>query len=183
MSTQHKLAKQRSPRVNITYDMEVGESREKKELPFVLGVIGEFAKMDVPFKEREFVTVSKENFSSVMKGLYLSLAMNVENKLTDENGFINVNLNFTSMKDFSPESIAQQIEPLRKLVEARGKLSDLKSRALSNERLREHLESIKEEEKHIANENKEIKEQDDTNINSSNVPDNLNEKPTEEVSE
>lgn len=151
MSTQHKLSKQRSPRVNITYDMEVGESREKKELPFVLGVIGEFAKTDVPFKEREFITITKENFSSVMKGLDLSLAMNVENKLTEENGFINVILNFESMIDFSPESIAQQIEPLRKLVEARSKLSDLKSRALSNERLREHLESIKNEEKQAVN--------------------------------
>jgi len=144
MSTQHKLAKNRPPRVNITYDIEVGESREKKELPFVLGVIGEFSKMDTPLKERGFITVSKENIDLVMQGLDLSLVMNVDNKLTDEDGLLNINLNFRSMSDFSPESIAQQVEPLRRLVEARGKLSDLKSRVLSNEMLREHLDSIKE---------------------------------------
>ncbi|MFP2431136.1 type VI secretion system contractile sheath small subunit [Enterobacter ludwigii] len=152
MSTQHKLAKNRSPRVNITYDMELGESSEKTELPFVLGVIGEFSKTDVPLKEREFISITKENFSSVMQGLNLSLAMIVDNKLIDnEEELLNVNLEFKSMDDFSPERISQQIEPLRNLVEARGKLSDLKSRVLSNERLREHLESIKEGNKDAGN--------------------------------
>ncbi|MGV3344527.1 type VI secretion system contractile sheath small subunit [Enterobacteriaceae bacterium LUAb1] len=145
MSTQHKLTKKRSPRVNITYDFEVGEAREKKELPFVVGVIGEFAKTDQPVKEREFTNVTKENFNSVMKGLNPSLNMNVENKLTGEGGFLNVSLNFHEMNDFTPESIARKVEPLRKLLEARSKLSDLKIRALSNEKLREHLESISDD--------------------------------------
>ncbi|MFZ4172000.1 type VI secretion system contractile sheath small subunit [Enterobacter ludwigii] len=144
MSTQHKLTKKRSPRVNITYDLEVGEASQKKELPFVIGVIGEFSKSSTPVKERGFTTITKENFNSVMKGFNPSLNLNVENKITTEGGYLNVNLNFNEMADFTPENIARNIEPLRKLLEARGRLSDLKIRALSNETLREHLESMSE---------------------------------------
>ncbi|MCU6244126.1 type VI secretion system contractile sheath small subunit [Enterobacter asburiae] len=144
MSTQHKLTKKRSPRVNITYDLEVGESSQKKELPFVVGVIGEFSKSSAPVKERSFTSVTRENFNSVMKGFNPSLNLNVENKITTEGGYLNVNLNFNEMADFTPENIARNVEALRKLLEARGRLSDLKIRALSNEMLREHLESMSE---------------------------------------
>lgn len=144
MSTQHKLTKKRSPRVNITYDLEVGESSQKKELPFIVGVIGEFSKSETPVKERSFTSITRENFNSVMKGFNPSLNLNVENKLTAESGYLNVNLNFHEMADFTPENIALNVEPLRKLLGARGKLSDLKIRALSNEMLREHLESMSE---------------------------------------
>lgn len=142
MGTQHKLAEKRPPRVNITYDFEIGEAREKKELPFVIGVIGEFSQTDKPAKEREFTSITKENFSSVMQGLNPSLSIHVENRVTDEGGLLPVNLTFHEMDNFTPESIARNVEPLRKLLEARGKLSDLKIRALSNEKLREHLMSI-----------------------------------------
>lgn len=144
MSTQHKLTKNRSPRVNITYDLEVGEASQKKELPFVIGVIGEFAKSEIPVKERHFTSITRGNFNSVMKGFNPSLNLNVENKLTQEGGFLNVDLVFHEMTDFTPENIARNVEPLRKLLEARRKLSDLKIRALSNELLREHLSSMSE---------------------------------------
>jgi type VI secretion system protein ImpB len=144
MSTQHKLTKQRSPRVNITYDLEVGEARQKKELPFVIGVIGEFSKSSTPIKERSFSSITRENFNSIMRGFNTSLNLNVENKITTEGGYLNINLNFNEMADFTPENIARNVEPLRTILEARGRLSDLKIRALSNEMLREHLESMSE---------------------------------------
>lgn len=142
MGTQHKLAEKRPPRVNITYDFEVGEAREKKELPFVIGVIGEFSRTDNSTKEHEFTTITKENFSNVMQGLNPSVSIHVENRVTDEGGLLPVNLTFHEMENFAPESIARNVEPLRKLLEARSKLSDLKVRTLSNEKLREHLMSI-----------------------------------------
>jgi type VI secretion system protein ImpB len=164
MSTQHKLTKKRTPRVNITYDLEVGDSIQKKELPFVVGVIGEFSEPNEPFKERKFTKVNKENFNFVMAGLDPSLTFNVENKLTEQGGYLNVNLHFHEMNDFSPESIALSVEPLRNLLEARRKLSDLKIRALSNEMLREHLESLSDTPEKIVGDNVSRIEENSDNL-------------------
>lgn len=142
MNTQHKLNKVRPPRVQLTYDVELGDAIEKKELPLVIGVIGQFAEQELPMRERSFMHIDKDNFNAVMEGLAPSLSFQVESALPGNDGYLNVDLEFKSMMDFSPENLAQQIEPLRQLLEVRGKLSDLKGRALSNEKLRDRLTEI-----------------------------------------
>lgn len=93
-------------------------------------------------RERRFMQVDKDNFNAVMEGLSPSLELQVESALPGQSGFMNVDLQFKSMADFTPENLAKQIEPLRHLLEVRGKLSDLKGRALSNEKLRDRLAEI-----------------------------------------
>ncbi|NHB86619.1 type VI secretion system contractile sheath small subunit [Photorhabdus tasmaniensis] len=142
MNTQRKLDKVRPPRVQITYDVELGGAVEKKELPLVIGVIGQFAEQSIPMRERRFMHIDKDNFNAVMEGMTPSLELQVESALPDQSGFINVDLQFKSMADFTPENLAKQIEPLRNLLEVRSKLSDLKGRTLSNEKLRDRLAEI-----------------------------------------
>ena len=142
MNTQHKLDKVRAPRVQITYDVELGGAVEKKELPMVIGVIGQFAEHKLPMRERSFMHIDKDNFNAVMEGLSPSLSVQVESALPGNDGYLNVDLKFKSMMDFTPENLAQQIDPLHKLLDVRGKLSDLKGRALSNEKLRDRLAEI-----------------------------------------
>lgn len=142
MNTQRKLDKVRPPRVQITYDVELGGAVEKKELPLVIGVIGKFSEQDVALRDRRFMHIDKDNFNAVMEGLAPSLDIQVESALPGEAGFLNIDLHFKSMADFSPESLAKKIEPLRNLLETRGKLSDLKGRVLSNEKLRDRLAEI-----------------------------------------
>lgn len=155
MNTQRKLDKVRPPRVQITYDVELGGAVEKKELPLVIGVIGKFSEQDASLRERRFMHIDKDNFNAVMEGLAPSLDIQVESALPGETGFLNIDLQFKSMADFSPESLATKIEPLRHLLEIRGKLSDLKGRALSNEKLRDRLaEILLEQESILPAENK-----------------------------
>lgn len=142
MNTQHKLNRVRPPRVQITYDVELGGDVEEKELPLVIGVIGQFSEQALPMRERSFMHIDKDNFNAVMEGLTPSLSLQVESVLPETEGYLNVDLQFKSIADFSPESLAQQIEPLRQLLEIRSKLSDLKGRALSNEKLRDRLAEI-----------------------------------------
>ena len=122
-STQHKLDRVRAPRVQLTYDVEVGDAIEKKELPFVAGVVGNFsgqpAEPLAKMKDRKFVNVDKDNFDDVLKGMKPRVQMQVDNKLAEDGSKIGVELNFRSLEDFSPERVANQIEPLRKLLEAR----------------------------------------------------------------
>ena len=145
-STQHKLSRVRAPRVHLTYDVEVGDAIEMKELPFVLGVLGDFSgKPDESLpkmKDRKFIEVDRDNFDKVLSGMKPRLAFGVENKLTDEGGKINVELRFNSMEDFEPDRVVQQVEPMRKLVEARQKLSDLLSKMDGNDKLEELLQEV-----------------------------------------
>ena len=130
-STQHKLDRVRAPRVQLTYDVEVGDAIEKKELPFVAGVVGNFsgqpAEPLAKMKDRKFVNVDKDNFDDVLKGMKPRVQMQVDNKLAEDGSKIGVELNFRSLEDFSPERVANQIEPLRKLLEARTRLASLLS--------------------------------------------------------
>lgn len=142
MNTQRKLDKVRPPRVQITYDVELGGAVEKRELPLVVGVIGRFAEPVIPLRERRFMNIDKDNFNAVMEGLAPSLELQVESTLPGRSGFVNIDLQFKSMTDFSPENLAKQIEPLRNLLDVRSKLSDLKGRVLSNEKLRDRLAEI-----------------------------------------
>jgi type VI secretion system protein ImpB len=144
-STQHKLDRVRSPRVHITYDVEVGDAIELKELPFVVGVLGDFTGQPIDplpkLKERKFVEVNPDNFDSVLEGMKPHLSFAVENKLSDEVDAPNlkINLAFKSMDDFEPENVAQQIKPLKELLDLRTRLADLRGSLQGNDKLEELL--------------------------------------------
>jgi type VI secretion system protein ImpB len=144
-SMQHKLDRVRPPRVQITYDVEVGDAIEVKELPFVMGVLGDFTGQPTEplakLKDRKFVEVTPDNFDAVIENMKPHLAFSVENKLSkDPNaGNLKVDLNFKSMDDFSPENVARQVGPLRELLELRGRLSDLRGNMQGNDKLEELL--------------------------------------------
>jgi type VI secretion system protein ImpB len=145
-SVQQKIARIRPPRVHITYDVEVGGALELKELPFVLGVLGDFAGKPAealgPIKNRKFVEIDRDNFNQVLGGMKPRLAFNVENKLQDDGSKIGVEMTFNSIDDFEPDRVVQQVEPLRKLVEARRKLSDLMSKMDGNDKLESLLNDV-----------------------------------------
>lgn len=147
-SVQKRLEKVRPPRVQLTYDVEIGDAIEKKELPFVVGVLGEFsgqAKPDQPLpkvRDRKFVNVDMDNFDDVMAGMAPTTSFRVNNKLTEGGGEFAVNLAFKQMDDFRPEQVVQQVEPLRKLLEARTKLSDLRNKLAGNEKLEDLLGDV-----------------------------------------
>jgi type VI secretion system protein ImpB len=117
-----------------------------KELPFVLGVLGDFSgKPDEPLprmKDRKLIEIDRDNFDKVLAGMKPRLAFSVENKLTDDGGKLGVDLRFNSMEDFEPDQVVQQVEPLRKLVAARRKLSDLVSKMDGNEKLENLLGDV-----------------------------------------
>jgi len=145
-SLQHKIDRVRPPRVQITYDVEVGGAIELKELPFVIGVMGDFTgKPEEPlpaFKNRKFVEIDPDNFNQVLGGMKPRLAFTVDNKLQDDGSKLGVELKFNDIEDFEPDNIVQQVEPLRKLVEARQKLADLRSKMDGNEKLESFLEDV-----------------------------------------
>ncbi len=140
-SAQKKLTRVRPPRVQISYDVQVGDAIELKELPFVLGVMGDFTGQPAEplpkLKDRRFVDVNPDNFDSVLESMRPHLAFNVENKLSEDAdaGNLKVDLNFRSLEDFEPEQVARQVRPLRELLELRGKLSDLRGTLQTNEKL------------------------------------------------
>lgn len=145
-SLQHKLDRVRSPRVHITYDVEIGDAIEMKEIPFVVGVLGDFSgKPDEPLpklKDRKLIEIDRDNFNTVLEGMKPRLAYKADNKLTDEDTKMAVELRFKSIDDFHPERVAEQITPVRKLVEARQKLSDLLSKLDGNDKLDELLQDV-----------------------------------------
>jgi type VI secretion system protein ImpB len=145
-STQHKLDRVRSPRVHITYDVEIGDAIEMKELPFVMGVLADLSgKPDAPLprlRDRKFVEIDRDNFNDVLKGMKPHLAFRVDNKLTDDDTKLGVELRFQSLDDFSPERVAEQVEPLKKLMEVRQQLKGLLAKTDGNDRLAERLQEI-----------------------------------------
>ncbi len=145
-SLQHKIDRVRPPRVQITYDVEVGGAIELKELPFVVGVMGDFVgkpEEALPaLKNRKFVEIDPDNFNQVLSGMAPRLAYTIDNKLQDDGSKLGVELKFNNIEDFEPDQIVNQVEPLRKLVEARQKLSDLRSKMDGNEKLETMLEDI-----------------------------------------
>ncbi|MFV5507211.1 type VI secretion system contractile sheath small subunit [Acinetobacter sp. 197] len=145
-SVQKKLQRIRPPRVQLTYDVEVGDAREVKELPFVVGVLGDFSAASelekTKLKDKKFINVDLDNIDEVMESLAPRANFQVENTLTEEGGKISVNLTFNSMGDFKPEQVVQQVEPLRRLVEARERLTDLRNKISNNERLEDILDDV-----------------------------------------
>src|ERR1051325_8628307 len=144
-STQHKLDRVRSPRVQITYDVEIGDAIELKELPFVLGVLGDFTGQPTEplarLKDRKFVEVNPDNFDQVLESMRPHLAFSVENKLSEDPnaGNLKVDLHFKSLDDFAPENVARQVKPLRELLELRSRMQDLRGSLQGNDKLEEML--------------------------------------------
>jgi type VI secretion system protein ImpB len=139
-STQQVLSRVRPPRVQITYDVEIGGAIEKKQLPFIVGVIADLsghpAEPLPKVKDRKFVEIDRDNFDDVLAAATPRLAFRVPNKLKpDANEMLNVELKFKSMDDFGPVAVVQQIEPLRKLFEARNRLRDLLTKLDGNDEL------------------------------------------------
>ena len=143
--TQKKLERVRPPRVNISYDVETGGAIEKKELPFVMGVLadlsGQPAEALPKLKERKFVEVTPDNFDTVLKSMKPRVQFSVENKLAPEtNTKLAVDLTFESLDDFSPEAVAKRVGPLKELLELRTKLADLRGSLQGNDKLDEILQ-------------------------------------------
>ena len=144
-STQHKLDKVRPPRVQITYDVQVGDAIELKELPFVMGVLGDFTGHPTDplpkLKERKFVEIDPDNFDKVLEAMKPHLSLTVENKLSEDSnaGQLRVDLTFKSMDDFEPGNIAKQVAPLKELLDLRTRLSDLRGSLQGNDKLEESL--------------------------------------------
>jgi len=144
-SAQHKLDRVRPPRVQITYDVEVGGAIEIKELPFVVGVLGDFTgnpEQPLPkLKERKFVEVNPDNFDTVLEGMKPHLSFAVENKLSDDPNASNlkIDLKFRKMDDFEPANVAKQVKPLKELLDLRTRLSNLRSSLQGNDKLEELL--------------------------------------------
>jgi type VI secretion system protein ImpB len=145
-SLQHKLDRVRAPRVHITYDVEIGDAIELKEIPFVMGVLADLSgKPDEPLprlKDRKFVEIDRDNFDRVLEGQKPRLAFRVDNKLTGEDTKMAVDLRFKSIDDFHPERVVEQIDPLRKLLDVRHRLSDLLNKLDGNDRLDELLQQV-----------------------------------------
>lgn len=145
--TQKKLERVRPPRVNITYDVETGGAIETKELPFVMGVLGDLSGQPTEplarLKDRKFVEVTPDNFDDVLASMKPHLAYKVANKLTDDPsaGQIAVDLNFRSLDDFSPDAVARQVGPLKELLDLRTKLADLRGSLQGNDKLDEILQN------------------------------------------
>jgi type VI secretion system protein ImpB len=145
-SLQHTLDRVRSPRVQITYDVEIGDAIEMKEIPFVVGVLADLSgKPDEPLpkvKDRKFVEIDRDNFNQVLAGMKPRLAYRVDNKLTNDDSKMAVELRFKSLDDFHPERVAEQVTPVRKLVQARKRLSDLLAKLDGNDKLDELLQDV-----------------------------------------
>lgn len=145
-SIQQKLKRVRPPRVQITYDVEIGGAIELKELPFVVGVLGDFSgqpEQPLPkMKDRKITEIDRDNFDQVLSGMAPRVATSVENKLAGDGSKMSVDLKFNSLDDFEPDKVVQQVDPLRKLVEARQRLSDLLSKADGNEKLEKMLNDV-----------------------------------------
>ncbi len=145
-STQKKLSRVRPPRVQITYDVEIGDAIETKELPFVMGVLGDYSGNPVKplpkVKDRKFVAIDRDNFDDVLKGMAPRFAGRVENKLKNDGSQLSVDLYFSQLEDFEPQNVIKQVEPLKKLLEVRSKLADLRNKLIGNDKLEELLDDI-----------------------------------------
>lgn len=145
-SVQSKLSRVRKPRVHIIYDVETEGGVEKKELPFVLGVLGDFSGDTTegikPLKDRSFVQIDQDNFNDVMANVSPSLNIKVNNVIKGDESQLDIGLKFKQIEDFEPIRVINQIEPLKQLLETRNKLRDLMSKADRSTDLEEILEQL-----------------------------------------
>ncbi|MFE0752556.1 type VI secretion system contractile sheath small subunit [Inquilinus sp. NPDC058860] len=145
-SIHDKLERVRKPRVHITYQVETEGAVVEKELPFVVGVLGDFsgdpAQPLAPLRDRKFVQIDRDNFNEVMARIAPGLNLRVENTLQGDGSEIAVDLSFRSLEDFEPGAVVQQVEPLRKLLETRNRLRDLMTKVDRSEDLEALLEKV-----------------------------------------
>jgi type VI secretion system protein ImpB len=151
-STQHKLDRVRPPRVQITYDVEIGDAIVMKELPFVVGIMADLSGQPEqalpPLRERKYVEIDRDNFNEIMKAVGPRLALRVDNKLVKGEGNgdggekLSAVLNFADLDDFSPINVLKQIKPLADLFEARTKLADLLTKLDGNDALDSLLRDV-----------------------------------------
>lgn len=149
-SIHDKLSRVRKPRVHITYQVETEGAKVEKELPFVVGVLGDFSGKPTqplkPLKDRKFISIDRDNFNDVLGKMTPGLSFRVENTLKEGGGELSVNLKFNSIEDFEPGKVVQQVEPLKKLLETRDKLRDLLTKVDRSDELESLLEKILKEE-------------------------------------
>lgn len=145
-SVQKRLQRVRAPRVQMTYDVEIGDAIENKELPFVVGVVGDFGSdpqvQKKRLKDRKFVNVDAGNFDEVLDGVAPAAAFSVENRLQPGGGRFGVRLQFRSLQDFRPESVVRQVAPLAGLLDARTRLADLRNKLAGNDKLEDLLTEV-----------------------------------------
>lgn len=145
-SIHEKLERVRRPRVHITYEVETEGAVVKKELPFVVGVVGDFSGNPTeplkPLKDRKFVQIDRDNINEVMARMTPGLSLKVDNTLKGDGSQMAVDLKFKSMEDFEPGNVVDQVEPLRKLLETRNKLRDLMTKVDRSEDLESVLEQV-----------------------------------------
>lgn len=155
-SIHRKLERVRAPRVHISYDVETGGAIEMKELPFVMGVLGDFtghpSEPLARLKDRKFVEVTPDNFDDVLMSMKPHLAFRVDNRLSDDPGAgqIGVDLRFERLDDFAPDRVAEQVEPLKKLLELRRQLADLRGSLQGNDRLEDILQATLHSEEQLS---------------------------------
>lgn len=144
-SIHDKLKRVRKPRVHITYDVETNGAVAEKEIPFVMGVMGDYSgdnSNKKPLKDRKFSNIDRDNFNEVMRNISPELQMKVENTLQGDGSEMGVELDFKSMEDFEPHKVVEKVEPLKKLLDTRNKLRDLLTKADRSEELENVLEEI-----------------------------------------
>ena len=145
-SIHDKLKRVRKPRVHITYDLETNGDSVEKELPFVMGVMGDYSgdntEAKKALKDRKFSQIDRDNFNDVMSNINPKLDLKVENTMDDSGGEMGVGLDFKNLEDFEPQKIVEQVEPLKKLMETRNKLRDLLTKADRSEELENILEEV-----------------------------------------
>lgn len=145
-SIQQKLARVRKPRVHITYDVETEGAAIVRELPFVVGVMGDYAGDPTepikPLAERKFTQIDRDNFNDVMSRIAPGLKLKVDNTLAGDGSQMAVDLKFKSMDDFDPVKVAEQVPALKAMLETRSRLRDLMSKADLSEELEGLLEQV-----------------------------------------
>jgi len=145
-SIHEKLKRVRKPRVHITYEVETEGAEILRELPFIVGIMGDFSGDPTqplrPLSERKFIQIDRDNFNEVMARMTPGLNLRVDNKLADDGSQMAVSLKFNSIDDFEPARVAGQVPALKALIETRNKLRDLMSKVDRSEQLESLLEQI-----------------------------------------
>lgn len=145
-SIHDKLKRVRKPRVHITYDVETNGAVDKKELPFVMGVMGDYSGDNTDtkkaLKDRKFSQIDRDNFNDVMSNVAPQINMKVDNTLAGDGSQMSLSIDFKNMEDFEPQNIVERVEPLQKLLETRNKLRDLLTKADRSDKLEAVLEEI-----------------------------------------
>jgi len=145
-SIHDKLKRVRKPRVHITYDVETNGAVQNKEIPFVMGVMGDYSGDNTEnkkaLKDRKFSQIDRDNFNEVMNNVSPQANMKVENTLEGDGSEMSVELGFKNMEDFEPQNIVEKVDPLKKLMETRNKLRDLLTKADRSEDLESLLEEV-----------------------------------------